>query len=406
MALLTVLFVALLVTLMGRSMFWYTQFYAAVSLYGSAAAGMILLIHTLAKSLYYRCVRSASRVDLAELFFDVSLLLWCCLLLFLTARGLCSAYVPLMMVVFPLVSKLLLRMLIRTREASLLYTALYLVGLALPYVHIMFLIWAVFEMFTPIQGRNANKRIRPDFFMGSMVTMATVILSSYFVHFIYLWRSTKCVLAGLGSVFTLMFVLVCSGLFFPYSGDPSSPRPKRVFVQHITRSFHALDGSLQSSDSGFWINSLDYTGMQHITPHIPEINDSIHTHCQDFFCDYPVFFLIMENWYLPAPEASPDAPLDFQLVSRQDTERGTVNMTFEVKGPSHMSLLVRPDAPVWTFWFEIQPSPAEGLISLAVSAHYFSGSGRHSEQLEAFLKRFPAWVFPSSWISTYHVYRY
>lgn len=53
-AVLTVLCVAWLVTLMGRSMFWYTHFYAAVSLYGSAAAGMILLIHTLAKSLYYR----------------------------------------------------------------------------------------------------------------------------------------------------------------------------------------------------------------------------------------------------------------------------------------------------------------------------------------------------------------
>ncbi|CAM4274204.1 unnamed protein product [Leuciscus chuanchicus] len=442
-ALLTVLLVALLVTLMGRSMFWYTHFYAAVSLYGSAAAGMILLIHTLAKSLYYRCVRSANRVDLAELFFDVSLLLWCCLLLFLTVHGLCSAYVPMMMVVFPLVSKVLLRMLIRTKGASLLYTVLYLVGLALPYVHIMFIIWAVCEMFTPIQGRSGNREIRPDFFMASIVTLATVILSTYFMHFIYLWRSTKCVLAVLGSVFTLMFVLVCSGLFFPYSGDPSSPRPKRVFVQHITRRFHALDGSLQSSDSGFWINSLDYTGMQHITPHIPEINDSIHTHCQDHYCPFP-WFSITENWYLPAPKVSPDAPLDFQLVSRQDTERGTVNMTFEVKGPSHMSLCVEPstgaslmswalgdgklhydssgvdfiyyshglDAPAWNFWFEIEPpessdaSPDEGLISLAVSAHYFSGSDQRSEELDSFLKRFPAWVFPSSWISTYHVYRY
>lgn len=51
------------------------------------------------------------------------------------------------------------------------------------------------------------------------------------MHFIYLSRSTKRILAGLGSVFALMFVLVCCGLFFPYSADPSSPRPKRVFVQ-------------------------------------------------------------------------------------------------------------------------------------------------------------------------------
>uniref|UniRef100_A0A8C1SNQ9 Endoplasmic reticulum metallopeptidase 1 n=1 Tax=Cyprinus carpio TaxID=7962 RepID=A0A8C1SNQ9_CYPCA len=100
--LLMVLFVALLVKLMGRSMFWYSYFYAAICLYGSAAVGIIVLIHTLAKT---RC--RVSCVDLAELFFDVSLLLWCCVLLFLTSRGWCSAYLPMMMVVFPLISKLM-----------------------------------------------------------------------------------------------------------------------------------------------------------------------------------------------------------------------------------------------------------------------------------------------------------
>ncbi|XP_067232920.1 endoplasmic reticulum metallopeptidase 1 [Chanodichthys erythropterus] len=444
--LLTVLIVALLVTLTGRSMFWYSHFYAAVCLYGSVAVGKILLIHTLAKNLYYG---SVSRVDLAELFFDVSLLLWCCVLLFLTQRSLCSAYVPMMMVVFPLASKLLLRKHFRARGASLQYSVLYLVGLTVPYVHIMFLIWVVFEIFTPILGRSGTE-IPPDVILASIVTLATVILSSYFMHFIYLSRNTKRILAGLGLAFTVMFVLVCCGLFFPYSADPSSPRPKRVFVQHTTRRIHALDGSLQSSDSGLWINSLDYTGMQHITPHIPQINDSIRMRCQDQmpYCGFPWFlpvkFLVKKNWYLPAPEVSPEAPLEFQLLSREETEWGSVKMTFEVKGPTHMSLYLLPhagaslsgwsfgdgtpqfdlsgeyfifyshglDAPAWNFWFEIQPpkssdaSPDEGLISLAISAHYFSGPDRRSEQLESLLKRFPDWAFPSSWISTYHMYRY
>ncbi|XP_048013228.1 endoplasmic reticulum metallopeptidase 1-like isoform X3 [Megalobrama amblycephala] len=435
--LVTVLIVALIVTLTGRSMFWYTHFYAAVCLYGSAATGTIVLIHTLTKDIFYR---STSRVYLAELFFDVSLLLWCFLLLILTMCGFCSAYVPMMMVVFPLISKLLLRKHFRARGASLQYSVLYLTGLAVPYVHIMFLIWVVFEVFTPIQGRSGTG-IPPDVVLALIVTLATVILSTYFLHVIYLSRSMKHILAGLGSVFTVMFVLVCCGLFFPYSADPSSPRPKRIFVQHTTRRFHALNGSLQSSDSGLCISSVDYTDMQHITPHIPQINDSIRWDCQDRL---PYCGSSRKSWYLPAPEVSPEAPLEFRLLSRQETEWGTVKMTFEVKGPSLMSLRMRPqagaslsswsfgdrtpqfnrsggyvisysrglDAPAWSFWFEIQPpkssdaSPDEGLISLAVSAHYFSGSDRHSEQLESLLKRFPAWVFPSSWISTYHMYRY
>uniref|UniRef100_A0A673GXQ5 Endoplasmic reticulum metallopeptidase 1 n=1 Tax=Sinocyclocheilus rhinocerous TaxID=307959 RepID=A0A673GXQ5_9TELE len=441
-ALLTVLIVALLVTLAGRSMFWYSHFYAAVCLYGSAAVGKILLIHTLAKNLYYGGV---SGVDLSERFFDVSLLLWCCALLFLTQRGLCSAYVPMMMVVFPLASKLLLTKHFRARGASLQYSVLYLTGLAVPYVHIMFLIWVVFEIFTPILGRSGTE-IPPDVVLASLITLATVILSSYFMHFIYLTCSTRRILAGLGSVFVLMFVLVCCGLFFPYSADPSSPRPKRIFVQHSTRVLHALDGAVERSDSGLWINSLDYSGMQHITPHIPQINDSIRSRCSEQlpYCGFPWFLpvksLVKKNWYLPAPEVSPEAPLQFRLLSRQDTEWGTVKMSFEAKGPSHMSLYLRPhagaslmgwsfgdgtprfdlsgeyfvfyshglDAPAWSFWLEIQVNvpPDEGLISLAVSSHYFFGPDRHSEQLESLLKRFPAWAFPSSWVSTYHMYRY
>uniref|UniRef100_A0A9J8ATB5 Uncharacterized protein n=1 Tax=Cyprinus carpio carpio TaxID=630221 RepID=A0A9J8ATB5_CYPCA len=305
-SLVTLLFVAWLVTLMGRSMFWYSHIHAAVFLYGSAAVCILLLIHTLVKN---RCYR---------------------------------------------------------------------------------------------------------------------------IHFIYLSRGTKRVLAVLGSVFMLMFVLVSCGLFFPYSADPSSPRPKRVFVQHITRSFHTLNGSLQSSDSGLCINDLDYTGMQHITPHIPQINDSISTHCQDWL---PYYGYTRKSWYLPAPEVSPKAPLEVQLLSRQETQWGTVKMSFEVKGPSHMSLYLHPhagaslsswsfndwnfvfythglDAPVWRFWIEILPlkssnvSPDEGLVSLAITAHYLSGSDGRSETLESFLKRFPAWVFSSSWISTYHMYTY
>lgn len=44
-------------------------------------------------------------------------------------------------------------------------------------------------------------------------------------------RSTKWILAALGSAFLVMFLLISSGLLFPYSGSPDSPRPKRIFLQ-------------------------------------------------------------------------------------------------------------------------------------------------------------------------------
>lgn len=64
-------------------------------------------------------------------------------------------------------------------------------------------------------------------------------------------------------------------------------------TQHTTRTFHNLEGQVESRDSGLWINSFDYTGMQHVTPIIQEINDSVRTRCREDrpFCGYP--------WFLP-----------------------------------------------------------------------------------------------------------
>lgn len=120
---------------------------------------------------------------------------------------------------------------------------------------------------------------------------------------------------------------------------------------------------MESRDSGLWINSFDYTGIQHITPHVPEINDSFRTHCREDrpFCGYPWFLPVKflsksvprrrlvrrprpwagtlsslcpfrKNWYLPAPEVSPSSPVDFKLLSKEETSWGTIKMTFRVTG--------------------------------------------------------------------------
>ncbi|XP_071205956.1 endoplasmic reticulum metallopeptidase 1-like isoform X2 [Salvelinus alpinus] len=435
--LLTVVFIAFVVSLMGRSMFWYNNFYTCMFMYGSAATGMMVLFHTLSKNLY----GGARRLEVGELYFDVSLLLWCGALVYFTANGLCSAYVPMLMVAFPLATKLLLAREFKLRGASVKYSVLYQLGLALPYVHFMFLIWLVFEVFTPTLGRSNT--YPADVVLATIVTLSILFFSSFFLHFIYLARSTKWLLAGLGTVFTVFLLLVSCGMFFPYTADPSGPRPKRVFIQHTTRIVHGLDGQVESRDSGLWINSFDYTGMQHITPIIPEINDTIMTNCQEDrpFCGYPWFRSDKNNWYLPAPEVFPKSPVEFQLLSKEETKWGTVKMTFEVKGPSHMSLYLMPhrgaslsswwfgdgtpqlylareyfifythglDAPAWNFWFEIQPpreEGPEGMISVAISSHYYFGEDQRTVQLDDMLQRFPKWAYPSSWVSTYHMYRY
>lgn len=51
--LVSVLIIAVLISLTGQSMFWYTHYYVSVCLYGTAGIAMLMLIHTLAKNHYY-----------------------------------------------------------------------------------------------------------------------------------------------------------------------------------------------------------------------------------------------------------------------------------------------------------------------------------------------------------------
>jgi mannose/fructose/N-acetylgalactosamine-specific phosphotransferase system component IIC len=51
----------------------------------------------------------------------------------------------------------------------------------IPYLYGLYLIWAVFEMFTPILGRSGSE-IPPDVVLASILAVCVMILSSYFVR--------------------------------------------------------------------------------------------------------------------------------------------------------------------------------------------------------------------------------
>ncbi|DAA26920.1 TPA: endoplasmic reticulum metallopeptidase 1 [Bos taurus] len=439
-SLVTVLIIAVFISLIGQSLSWYNHFYVSVCLYGTAAVAKIIFIHTLAKRFYYV---NASGQYLGEVFFDVSLFVHCGFLTALTYRGLCSAFISAVWVAFPLLTKLCVQKDLKQHGAGGKYIAFYLLGMFIPYLYALYLIWAVFEMFTPILGRSGSE-IPPDVVLASILAGCTIILSSYFINFIYLAKSTKRTMLSLTLVCTVTFLLVCSGTFFPYSSSSASPKPKRVFLQHTTRTFHDLDGNVAKRDSGVWINGFDYTGMSHITPHIPEINDTVRADCEENapLCGFPwylpVHFLIRKNWYLPAPEVSPREPAHFRLVSKEQTPWDSIKLTFEATGPSHMSFYVRThkgatlsqwslgngtpvtskggdyfvfyshglQASTWHFWIEVQvlEEQPEGMVTVAIAAHYFSGEDKRSSQLDALREKFPDWTFPSAWVCTYNLF--
>lgn len=61
------------------------------------------------------------------------------------------------------------------------FVALYLLGMLVPYLYALYLVWAVCEMFTPILGRSGSE-IPPDVVLASILAGCTMVLSSYFVR--------------------------------------------------------------------------------------------------------------------------------------------------------------------------------------------------------------------------------
>ncbi|KAG9486725.1 hypothetical protein GDO78_006874 [Eleutherodactylus coqui] len=389
-ALVTVLILAVLVSHTGSSLSWYTHFYVAVCLYGAAAVAKIILMHTMAKTFYFG---SMSRPYLGDLFFDVSLLSWGIPMMLLTQKGLCSAYFFAMWVIFPLVTKLFAEQESVHQGSSYRYIAVYLLGLFFPYLHTTYHVWAVFEMFTPIFGRSGTE-IPPDVVMASFLVICSIILMTCF---------------------------------------------------HTTRTIHNLDGDVVKRDSGIWINTFDYTGIAHLTPHIPELNDTVRAPCDAApFCGFPWYFpvhlLIRKNWYIPAPPPPVSEDINFKLESKEETPWGAIRLNFEVKGPSHITVYIRPHetcllsswslgdgipisgsggehfiyyshglhAPAWKFWIEVKGSTGDhhGIVTVAAASHYFFGENQHSPELDSLLQRFPNWSFPSSWVSSYKQYMY
>ncbi|XP_078426705.1 endoplasmic reticulum metallopeptidase 1 isoform X1 [Cetorhinus maximus] len=436
----TTLIVAVFVSLTGHAMSWYSHFYVSVILYGSIALVKLILIHTLAKNLYYG---NMNEFYLAEVYFDVSLTIWCCALIYFTQRNLCSAYVPGLWVAFPLFVKLLIGKELKQKGATVKLTAIYFLGLFIPHLLTMYLFWGAFEMFTPILGRSGTE-IPPDVALASIIAACTIILTTYFVSLIYLCRSTKWTLLGLVIVFLVSATLVCSGAFFPYTSDPAGPHPKRIFLQHTTRTFHDLNGEITKRDAGIWINGFDYTLMSHVTPHVPEINHTIRSSCENDapFCGFPWFLpvhsLIRKNWYLPAAEILLKTPVAFKLLSKFKMPSQSMKLTFEVTGPSHMTLYIRPlegtriigssfgdgstlynnygdyfvfyshglQAPAWQFWLEIQTLDLmpDGMVVIAVASHHFFGEDQRTAELIALERRFPEWCVVSSWSSSYNLF--
>eukprot|EP01061_Rhynchopus_euleeides_P015047 TRINITY_DN25845_c0_g1_i1.p1 TRINITY_DN25845_c0_g1~~TRINITY_DN25845_c0_g1_i1.p1 ORF type:complete len:873 (+),score=299.53 TRINITY_DN25845_c0_g1_i1:117-2735(+) len=232
--------------------------------------------------------------------------------------------------------------------------------------------WQMFAttlgFFLPLTGRIGNA-VPPNLIVG---VMSGIIMGFAFlypaiavVHFGKAY--TKSLLKGSSAIFML-------GVFAALVVIPvyTTERPKRLFIQHVSRAWHDESGKVLKEDSGLWVNPMDYNGLSTLFPVWPGLRSAptLTNRCSktgvDLYCDTPWFFPVAEmlgggKWL--AAEA-PDVPRIKLTHSVEVLPGGARRVTFEAVGPTHMAAIIgqqpgMPHVKAWSFAGNMIPPRAD-----------------------------------------------
>lgn len=336
-------------------MSWYARPWLVPGLFMAPAALALLAVQRVRGARGRR--RSPAALEHES--FRAGLLLWTAALAALAASGLGSAYVALHWVVWPLAARALAWP--RGGAATPARVAAYLGGgLAAPTLVCGQLLWTLLEFFVPVQGR-VGTHVPADAVVGvlaGVVVAVVLLLASSLVHVERAWPRVR---AALAAVFVVSAALAVAS-------DPySAARPKRLFAQHVRRSFWR-DGSAdaaRAADAAVYLVPIDPLGVAPLEGRRfldalpaggarPGLVEAVRSaplfycdHARGVYCDFPWLMSLKDviDGVRPVP-ADPDAAPSRRVLELVSDEVVAAagrrrRRTFVARGPDHMSLYVR-----------------------------------------------------------------
>ncbi|CAD5211208.1 unnamed protein product [Bursaphelenchus okinawaensis] len=278
--------------------------------------------------------------------YDAVLIYWALLLLIMTARGLASSFYMLIHVIFPLMRDPLLAVYLKVSKKPLkaenvLFTQWICLLPVIAFVSNAVMLF--FDFFVPVMGRMGNI-VPPELIMMplSLLTAWTFVLFTN--NLVYISRRMGFLLQCSVALFALFFVITATtSIGVPYKwSDDGMPRLRRILAIHVKRSAYGMDGSVQTSDSGLFVQSFDYRGVDDLPEHsfLQGSGPPNCTNTKDEYCQLPYYTAIHRvipprtaKWVpMPQPPTLPN-PLHVTLDQKEISDNGrTVNISLTVKG--------------------------------------------------------------------------
>ncbi|KAL4114456.1 hypothetical protein PRIC2_014393 [Phytophthora ramorum] len=343
---------------------WYSQPYLAGALFlAPALAGML---HQLASVLETKTpsVTPEALWRLEESLFEAMMCIWMGGLAICMQLGLISSYILAVWIFFPLVGQVLCQLLQRLRMfSSNVYICVSLGAMIIPVIHTMCCFAIALMFFIPLLGRSGPV-VPPDIVLSLLMCIILVIMVSYSGRVFCFLPVKQLKLVRNVCIITTVVSTAYASIRNPYSDIC----PKRIMLQHVERDVILPNGDIQS-DSGLWVNSLDFRGPDPIKSYLAstqwkdarmqvapeELTEQAEVYGHMPW-SLPVKHMLPEDksWYLPA--AAPAFPIDTQKAKlevlsstySEETDRRKIHFVFT--GPSHMNLFIDAKKTKLTSW--------------------------------------------------------
>ncbi|KAL3102316.1 hypothetical protein niasHS_003725 [Heterodera schachtii] len=308
--------------------------------------------------------KGAHMASLERVHYDFTIIQWALVLLLLTWLGTASSFLFFIHVFFPLLRDPLVSLmtsvgLFKAFSPRALLTAQIVCLtpiIAMCSSHTQML----FNFFVPTMGRLGNG-INPELVMMAFSLLVAFTFVLFTNNLVYMSRRLNFMIKCMTAVFAFAFLVVATtSVGVPYKFSEDEPRVRRLIALHATRRIYNFDkkivgnriSSLNSTDSGLFVQTLDYRGPDDLPEHtfLQGAGQPDCSHTSDEYCQLPYYTAIHELFppersrWVPLPTQPPIAsPLSVRLVQRQHLPGNQLNLTIAIQGGTDkLSLHITP----------------------------------------------------------------
>ncbi|XP_016981262.1 endoplasmic reticulum metallopeptidase 1 [Drosophila rhopaloa] len=269
------------------------------------------------------------------------------LAIFLTAIGLRIPYMCIISLVL-YIGSLLINLISTLHDRGYYWVLTVQLIQLFQYVYFCYLFYIFLVIFFPAMGRNRDS-VNPDMLIALICAVGTFFALGFVVPLINMFRWSTIILIGLGVVTFIFSMISISEVGFPYRAKTSV---MRVNFLQTRRMFYEHDGSLSVDDSGYYFDYQDRRALRPLQDYSVNLTglSSIKTPCDEYvMCGIPCFWsswcrgLSSAAWLPREQEVDIPGILELNLLNTSLLESGkSKRFEFELAGPPHMGLYIRP----------------------------------------------------------------